>query len=153
MSGFDLRTCTLQDLGQVLKIEKIAFPDDAYTKSIFLYFLAVARQDFIVATKHETVVGYVIATHRDGQGMIQSIAVAPESRRQGVGESLMRAGIDQLAESVERVYLFVDATHEGSIAFYRKLRFSETGRVFAGYYPNGDDALEMVRELKDGSQA
>ncbi len=147
MTDVELRPCRFQDLGEVGEIEKAAFPDDAYNKSVFLYFLAVARQGFIVATYGEQIVGYVIAARQEGQGMIQSIAVAEGVRRQGIGETLMRAAIDHLADNVERVYLLVDAKHDDTVKFYRKLGFSDTSRVFRRYYPNGDDALEMMREL------
>jgi ribosomal protein S18 acetylase RimI-like enzyme len=43
----------------------------------------------------------------------------------------------------------VDANQEVAIRFYRGLSFSETGKMLKRYYPNGDDAVEMVRELRD----
>ena len=67
--------CRIQDLDQVVRLEKVSFPEDAYSKSVFFYFFVTERDGFIVARKGELVVGYVIATSREGQGMIQSIAV------------------------------------------------------------------------------
>jgi ribosomal protein S18 acetylase RimI-like enzyme len=32
-----------------------------------------------------------------------------------------------------------------AISLYRKHSFKETGRIFRGYYPNGNDGVEMMR--------
>ena len=93
------------------------------------------------------VIGYVIAIHQGRDGLIQSIAVSPEFRGRGVGEMLMTSAINHLAGNSHRVYLKVDVNHKGTIRLYHKLSFNETGKVTKKYYPNGDDAIEMVREL------
>lgn len=147
MSDFELQPCRHQDLDQVYKLEAECFPDDAYGLTVFLYFFAVERNGFLVAHKGDKVAGYVIATRQGGDGLIQSIAVLPEFRRMGLGEALMKAALDHLAKRFERVYLQVDAKHEGTLRFYRRLSFKETGKVHKGYYPNGDDGIEMVRPL------
>jgi ribosomal protein S18 acetylase RimI-like enzyme len=41
----------------------------------------------------------------------------------------------------------VDADNEKAFRLYRRLSFSETGRIIEGYYPNGDDAIEMAKEV------
>lgn len=45
------------------------------------------------------------------------------------------------------MHLLVAAGNEAAIGLYRKHSFVETGRVVKKYYPNGDDAVEMAREL------
>ena len=79
--------------------------------------------------------------------MIQSIAVSPESRGKSVGELLMKAAIEHLARRFRRVSLLVDADNEKAIRLYHKMSFIETGRIIEAYYPNGDDAVEMAKEL------
>jgi [ribosomal protein S18]-alanine N-acetyltransferase len=145
--GYLLRACELKDLGQVGRIEKASFPERPYTRLDFAYFLLVARDGFIVASKDGLVVGYVIATSQGREGAIQSIAVSPESRGEGVGEALMRAAMGRLAGKSETVRLLVDANNESAIRLYRRLSFEETGKVVKRYYPNGNDALEMARGL------
>ena len=130
-----------------MRIEKVAFPDDAYSKAVFLFYLMTERDGFIVALKGDSVVGYVIATNHGGQGLIQSIAVSPEFRRRGIGAKLMQAAIARLAVKFNRVFLQVDAKQESTIRFYRALSFRETGKVLKRYYRNGDDGMEMMREI------
>jgi [ribosomal protein S18]-alanine N-acetyltransferase len=146
-SAYLLRACQFGDLAQVGRIERASFPERPYTGLDFAYYLLVARDGFIVATKDDVVVGYVIALSQGREGSIQSIAVSPESRGKGVGELLMRAAIGHLTGKAGRLHLLVDVKNEAAIRLYRKLSFEETGRVVRRYYPNGDDALEMSRAL------
>ena len=148
LSGeFELAPFRLEDLEQVLELEEASFPDDAFSEEIFLSQMAVSPRGFIVARRGGSVVGYVLATERRGQGLIMSIAVSPEFRRRGLGTLLMSSALSYLATKFKAVYLQVDAEHEETIRFYRKHSFVETGRVLKRYYPNGHDALEMVRRL------
>ena len=146
-SGYELRACDLRDLAQVGRIEKASFPEGPYTRLDFVYFLLTERDGFIVASQGDAVAGYVIATSQGREGTIQSIAVSPESRGRGVGEALMEAAIGHLAGRSARVRLLVDVNNGAAIRLYRRLSFRETGEVVHGYYPNGDDALEMTREF------
>ncbi len=146
-SGYVLRTFELRDLDQVSQVEKASFPDRPYSKLDFVSCMLVARSGFIVACKDGAVIGYAIAMGQGGEGSVQSIAVSPELRGKGVGEMLMRAAIDHLAGRYERVSLLVDVNNETAIRLYRRLSFKETGNVIEKYYPNGDDAIEMVRVL------
>ncbi len=147
--AFRVRPCEYRDLTQVHEIELESFPDRPYSMVDFGYLLLIARTGFLVACADGVVVGYVIAMHYEGHGLIQSIAVAPRSRRRGAGGLLMRAAIGHLAKKFERAYLQVDASDEGAISFYHGLAFHETGKVIKRYYPNGHDAVEMLRELAD----
>jgi len=146
-NGYVLRPFELKDLGQVSKVEEASFPERPYTKVDFLSCLLIAREGFIVASRDSSVVGYVIAMGKGGEGVIQSIAVSPESREKGVGEALMKAAIEHLAVRFRRSSLLVDAKNERAIRLYHRLSFLETGRIIEGYYPNGDDAVEMAKEL------
>jgi ribosomal-protein-alanine N-acetyltransferase len=145
--GYLLRACEFGDLVQVSQVEKDSFPERPYSRLDFVYFLSIARGGFIVASKGGLVVGYVIAICQRREGSIQSIAVSPDLRGKGIGEVLMGSAIDYLAGESERVNLFVDAGNERAIRLYRKLSFKETGKIVKKYYPNGDDAIEMVKEF------
>jgi ribosomal-protein-alanine N-acetyltransferase len=146
-SGYMLRPFELRDLGQVSRVEEASFPERPYSKMDFLSCLLIAREGFIVAVKDGSVIGYVIAMGGGGAGLIQSIAVSPESRGKGIGEMLMKSATEHLARRFRRVSLLVDADNERAIQLYHRLSFSETGRIIERYYPNGDDAIEMAKEL------
>jgi ribosomal-protein-alanine N-acetyltransferase len=146
-SACSLRACELRDLAQVVQVEKASFPERPYSRLDFLAYLLTARDGFVVASRDGSVVGYVIAISQGREGSIQSIAVSPDFRGNGVGELLMRSAIDRLAGKCDRVHLLVDSKNETAIRLYRKLSFEETGKVVRRYYPNGGDAVEMARDL------
>jgi [ribosomal protein S18]-alanine N-acetyltransferase len=139
--GVTLRACRHEDLQRVQLVERESFPDP-YTESVFEFFLLDPRTDFVVACVGDSVVGYVIATRGPREGSIQSIAVLPDFRRRKVGGMLMKSAMEYLAPCA-RVVLLVGRTNAGAIRLYRSFSFRETGRVFEGYYPSGDDALEF----------
>jgi ribosomal-protein-alanine N-acetyltransferase len=144
MRDFVLRKCRHGDLDQVVALERVAFAESAYSMVDFIYFLWHAREGFVVAKKDGQLLGYVIGIGRGGMGMIQSIAVSPESRRKGIAEALMKSAIAHLAE-FDEIRLLVESGNAAAISLYRKLSFRETGRVISRYYRNGGDAVEMVR--------
>jgi ribosomal-protein-alanine N-acetyltransferase len=150
MADLVVRDCEYRDLDRVEALEKATFPDRPYRRSDFLLFLILVRKGFQVGMVGNSLAGYVIATGRNGEGMIFSIAVAPEFRRRGFGEALLMSAVNHLALKYRRAYLLVDERNEDAIRLYRKHLFKETGNVIKRYYPNGDDAIEMVRGLSEG---
>ncbi|HUH99602.1 MAG TPA: N-acetyltransferase [Nitrososphaerales archaeon] len=147
-SGFTVRTFELKDLGQILTIEKESFPDQPYGGLDFLSYSLTSREGFMVACSNEgLVVGYAIAEARGLEGSIQSIAVSPPFRGRGIGEMLMRNALEYLAKWCVRARLLVDVENASAIRLYLRLSFEKTGRVVERYYPNGNDAIEMTREL------
>jgi len=147
LSGFVLRACELRDLDQVTEVEKASFQDRPYSRSDFVSCLLTAQRGFIVACRDASVIGYVISVSQGHEGFIQSIAVLPAFRQEGVGEALMKSALDHLTVRCRWASLLVDVNNKAAIRLYRKFSFSETGRIIEGYYPNGDDAIEMANEL------
>jgi ribosomal-protein-alanine N-acetyltransferase len=148
MVNLTIRTCEFRDLDRVVALEKASFPDRPYRKSDFLLLLTSAKNGFQLGLMGDSLAGYVIAMERNGgEGMIFSMAVAPEFRRRGFGEALLVSAVNHLAVRYRRAYLLVDEKNEGAIRLYHKVLFKETGNIVERYYPNGDNAVEMVREL------
>ena len=138
----------------MVALEKVSFPDGPYRRSDFLLLLILAKEGFQLGLVGDLLAGYVIAMGRnEGEGLIYSMAVAPEFRRRGFGEILLTSAMKHLAVKYRRVYLLVDEKNEGAIRLYHKVSFKETGNVVERYYPNGDDAIEMVRGLDEGQDS
>ena len=82
-------------------------------------------------------------------GHIVTIDVAPEQRRRGVGRLLMNAILLACREAkAESLRLEVAVDNDAALAFYKRLGFTETGRI-PGFYMGTLDALTM--ELQFGS--
>jgi ribosomal-protein-alanine N-acetyltransferase len=139
-----LRIFEREDLDQVVAIEKACFPERPYTRDEFLLLMTQAGGGFLVAENDGTVVGYVTTVIEGGVGLIMSIAVSPQFRRRGIGDSLMKSALNHLSWC-EGIWLLVDQKNVAAISLYHKHSFCETGRLIKGYYPNGDDAVEMIR--------
>lgn len=75
------------------------------------------------------------------------MAVRETCRRQGYGEALLLAAIQQLHKrKVQCVNLHVDPSRTAAVTLYKKLGFSlET--VVTSYYAPGRDAYRMVLDL------
>lgn len=76
------------------------------------------------------------------------VATAAGYRRRGAARTLLLALLDAYgAAGKEAAFLEVRTGNQAAIALYEGLGFERT-RVRRGYYANGEDALEMRRELR-----
>jgi ribosomal protein S18 acetylase RimI-like enzyme len=96
-----------------------------------------------VAEQDDAIVGYVYAALeplswkelRGPAGFIHDVAVAPDHRRSGVGETLMQTAIDWLRDhGAPRVLLGTASRNSGAHALFHKLGFRDT-------------MIEMTKEL------
>ena len=102
---------------------------------------------WLVAVQNDTVIGYVGSQSVLGEADMMNLAVQPEFRRQGVGETLVSALVAALAEQkVSSLTLEVRASNAAAISLYEKLGFIQVGRR-PNYYRNPkEDALILRKE-------
>ncbi|MBQ1410275.1 MAG: ribosomal protein S18-alanine N-acetyltransferase [Oscillospiraceae bacterium] len=95
------------------------------------------------------VLGYVGSQSCFEDADILNVCVAPEARRQGVAEALMRELELQLpAKGVEKITLEVRSSNTPAIRLYEKLGYAQMG-VRRGYYEKPrEDAWIMQKQLK-----
>ena len=103
---------------------------------------------WLVAMEEDRLLGYVGSQTVLSWTDMMNVAVAPEARRRGVGEALIRRLMVMLRErNCECLTLEVRASNAGAIALYDKLGFTEVGRR-KNYYRNPrEDALILRVEL------
>jgi ribosomal-protein-alanine N-acetyltransferase len=91
--------------------------------------------------------GYMLFWHVVDELHLLNVAVAVDARRRGIGRALMD---DLLAYAREhgavRILLEVRASNAPALALYESLGF-ERFNVRAGYYADGEDAIEMSRAV------
>jgi ribosomal-protein-alanine N-acetyltransferase len=135
-----IRRLAKSDLARLLRLEKRAFPEDAYPREFFLELLAECGDLFLIAEIDGALAGYVVACSNE----LVSIAVDVRFRRRGVGAALMRRVLQVLrSRGAPRVSLMVRVGNESAMAFYRRFGFKKTGRV-RHYYEKGGDAFRMT---------
>ncbi len=135
----EIREFSIEDLRDVVGIEKLSF-EYPYSKKIFEMY--AGSELFLVALDEGEFVGYVIGEVREGEGWIISVAVDPDSRRDGVGTELMRAVMERMDAS--DYFLTVRVGNDEAFGFYSELGFEPVG-LASGYYENGDDAVLMKK--------
>ena len=95
--------------------------------------------------------GFLLGRAVAGEAELLTLAVAPESRRLGLGRKLVARFIYQAQlRGAEQAFLEVSAENPAAIALYESAGFTASGRRRAYYAtPEGEriDALVMTRAL------
>jgi ribosomal-protein-alanine N-acetyltransferase len=149
---WQLRRAGVDDLDAIMQIESSVFTTDAWTPdamradlaSEHCYYLVALPAD--VAASGTAIAGYagLLAPRGAKEGDIQTIAVAPEARRRGLGRVLMTSLLNEARRRGAReIFLEVRADNPGAEALYASLGFERLG-VRPGYYqPDNVDAIVM----------
>jgi ribosomal-protein-alanine N-acetyltransferase len=152
MTGEDqeirIRHFSIADLPRLLEIEPASFRMvDAWSRPIFRKWYRKCHDLFIVAEIAGTIAGYMCTSIEQKTGGIESIAVDPAFRRQGVASALMDYTHREMhASGITTVELQVRTTNTGGILFWQHVGFSPSG-ILSNFYDDGADALQMMKSL------
>ena len=143
-----IRHFSIADLPRVLEIEPASFRMvDAWSKPIFRKWYRKCPDLFIVAEISGTIAGYMCTSIEQKTGEIESIAVDPAFRRQGVASALMDYTLREMqASGITTVELQVRTTNTGGIRFWQNAGFSPSG-ILPNFYDDGAEALQMKKSL------
>jgi ribosomal-protein-alanine N-acetyltransferase len=149
-----IRGVEKSDLGAIVRIERKSF-GQPWPYSAFERFLD--ESGFLVATRDDGVVGYVVGdvTPNFGRdiGHVKDLAVADAARRRGIGRSLLVQSLTVLAvEGAAVVKLEVRESNDPARTLYRDVGF-EVARRVPRYYRDGEDALVMLLDVAEWSEA
>ena len=137
-----MRPAKLSDVPAVHAIEHVVFADPWSTQD----FRDCLSSDalFLVAETKDRVVGYVVALDAADEGEILNVAVAPDTRRGGIGRALVQKVISALTErGARQIYLEVRESNAGARAMYGALGFQEVGRRRGYYRRPVEDAIVL----------
>ena len=131
----------------VAELEKLCFSAPWSERSIASE-LTNEYSLWLVEERDGVAVAYVGSQSCPPEADVMNVAVAPEFRRQGIGEGLMVALMDALRDKgMESLTLEVRASNSPAIALYDRLGFTEVGRRPNYYTDPREDALIMRKEL------
>lgn len=146
---WQLRRATPDDVDGIMRLETGVFGADAWSTDTMLREVQSAACWYVVAFRPaspEAIEAYagLHAPRGSATADIQTIAVAPESRRGGLGRTLVRTLINEaIKRGAREVFLEVRADNPGAQSLYRSLGFEQIA-VRKRYYQPGDvDALVM----------
>ena len=83
-----IRKATLKDLNEILKIGKVSFKSNFWSKEALFKFFKNFPESFLIAQINNKIVGYIFGKIRKGK--IHSIAVSPKWRKKGIGTLLLK---------------------------------------------------------------
>lgn len=151
------------DISSLIDLEQEAFSPtgDAWSQESMIREVTDTPDRFLVVREGQRVIGYVHTqvghdgfidepqTHEsEGDGVIGSIAVAQSHRGQGLGERLLRAGMQRLTGlGVPRIVLDTRDSNVDMIRIALKVGFTQA-RVREGFYVDGGTAINFVLPLR-----
>ena len=133
-------------VSQVAELERICF-SDPWSENSVASELNNPLSLWLVALEGEQVAGYIGSQSVMGESDMMNVAVHPDFRRQGIGEKLILALVEQLKTfGNHSLALEVRASNEPAISLYKKLGFQQVG-LRPKYYRNPrEDALILRKE-------
>ena len=130
---------------QIAKLETICFSDPWSEKSVASE-LNNPLSLWLVALDGETVAGYIGSQSVEGESDMMNVAVAPDYRRQGIGEKLVSELVSALkVKGNHSLSLEVRASNAPAIALYEKLGFVQVG-LRPNYYRNPKEDAYILRK-------
>lgn len=148
-----IRQATSTDVASIDQWEQELFGTDAWSRAVITDELSHPDSYYLVATEGDRLVGYAglrAAYVEGGQGDIQTIAVVPGHRRQGLGRRLLRQLLDEATRrGVGEVFLEVRADNPGALELYLSEGFREITRRRRYYQPDDVDAVVMSRRMSE----
>ncbi|MFA1543915.1 ribosomal protein S18-alanine N-acetyltransferase [Actinomadura monticuli] len=152
MTGVVLRPMTEADLPAVHRLERLLFPEDAWSEEMLRGELAdqPRTRHYVVAEEPGgEIVGYAGLAAAGGQADVQTIGVRADRRKSGVGAALLTELLDEaVRRSSEAVFLEVRADNDAAHRLYERFGFIRVGLRKRYYQPSNVDAIVMSRPLR-----
>ena len=148
-----IRWLIRRDMPAVLGVEAASF-EFAWTEEDFICCLRQRNCIGMVAEVAGEVVGYMIYELQKSRLRILNFAVAPESRRGGVGRAMVRRLIDKLSQQRRtEIVLEVRETNLPAQLFFRNEGFRAFRVVHDRYDDTAEDAYAMHFALTNSPAA
>ena len=146
--GIAIRPMEIDDLKQVLEIEKKSFPVP-WIYDLFFSELTINRYArYFVLEKDNEVVGYLGLWHKGSSFHITNIAIAENLRRKGYGEKFLKF-IEKIAAThrIKKISLEVRKSNCIAQDMYRKYGYKVIKFLKNYYQEEKEDALVMEKKL------
>ncbi|MEG1880175.1 MAG: ribosomal protein S18-alanine N-acetyltransferase [Oscillospiraceae bacterium] len=139
------------DLDEIMMVEKVCFPKDAWTRKMFESELCNNISFYIVARDEDTneLIAYGGVWLMYDVGDITNIAVSPLFRHMGIAMEILKLLTDICRENhMKSISLEVRESNISAQSLYRKMGFKMAG-TRKKYYENTENALIMTKDLED----
>lgn len=152
MTSFHVRPATKNDLPLICTVEVDSFPDP-YPAALMARLQRTHSESFFVAENPSSeLVGYCVASEKEGSAHLISIGVLREHRRKGVGAALLETLLVWLNERrVEELWLEVNTGNNAAINFYERFGFARVMTI-ENYYADGSPAAKMMLPMRERAE-
>lgn len=126
-----------QDSAALIALWKRVFPDDPPHNEPAKVLAAKLKVDDLVFVYEQAgaIVGACMTGYDGHRGWLYAVAVAPESRRSGVGTLLVKAALEELRRlGCIKVNLQIRPGNSAVAAFYQSLGFAAEERLSMGTF-------------------
>lgn len=148
-SALVLRHAAAGDVERVAELESTCFTSDPWPRQSFESFIDRAGITFIVAEdprRDESIVGYAVLIQAADEAEILNLAVAADSRGDGIGSSLLASLVETASrDGVRTLYLEVRESNAAARRLYERNGFAEVGRRRGYYQRPVEDALILQK--------
>jgi ribosomal-protein-alanine acetyltransferase len=152
-SSARIRRMTEGDVDPVMALAAALEHAPQWPRSAYLAALdpkATPRRIALIAEEPESdaLAGFAVASLMESLAELETIAVAPERRRQGLARRLLFALTAELRPAGAREFILeVRASNHPALELYRSLGFAATGRRPRYYHDPVEDAVLMAFPL------
>lgn len=144
-----VRPATEHDVPVISELEANIFGSTAWSRDLVIEEVTGPHRTYIVLEDaHGKILGYggVLVIGHDAD--IQTIAIVPESRGNGLGRTLLTELLSEArVKDAWQVFLEVRADNEAAVSLYRSYGFEHLAVRKQYYQPDGVDALVMRLRL------
>ena len=145
-----IRKMTLDDLSQVVAIDRVSFSLPWPERSFRFDLTDNPASRCWVAELDGKVVGMIVSWLIVDEVHVATIATHPEYRRRGIAKRLLTHTLQHLKEEgAQSSFLEVRASNFAAQDMYRKFGYEETGLRPRYYKDNDEDAILMTLESLD----
>ena len=145
-----IREVRKEDFEQVYEIEQTCFVDPYPRKHMEYEFNENPLNKILVAVDQNKVVGFIDYMITFDSATITQVAVIKEYRKQGLATKLLeemeKTFPTNVEDVVENITLEVRKSNEAALNLYKKNGY-EIIVEKKHYYPDGEDAIYMVKRL------
>jgi ribosomal-protein-alanine N-acetyltransferase len=139
----------IEDLLEIVKLEKMCFTDPWSMESFVHEILVNRYAHYVVVVVNGQIVGYCGAWCIGDEGEITTIAVHPGFQKKGIGKFLLQYMMQYIRDrGGKNLYLEVRVSNEAAQKLYQKHGFTYQ-RIRKEYYPDQEDAIVMGVNLHE----
>jgi len=147
--GCIITRASLDDLPDLMDIERTCFQEDQFSEALYLSFLLRPDSEVYIYRSPAGTIGSLVLLFQAERDRCQvvSVAVHPGSQRTGLGRELMQFAETRAHQrDCAQIQLEVRKTNATARRLYERLKYRES-KTLRDYYGDGLDGILYIKKL------